>query len=354
MKERLNWVDALRGFTMISVVMVHVLTYGFKVNPEQSVLCVMRGAFTLPLFFFVSGFFLYRPLGAWTPEKTWNALKVRSLALVGGTIVFFTLYSLVLTKRNPLCWVANGNFEEYWYTFSLFQLFFYYLVLVWISKLVKTPVVMWIVLIGITGFYVVSVFDVGKYWCWWWLNKKTLVYFPYFVLGIVVRRYKNGFFKIMEKRETLTVLIIIFVASLILGWGDRNWEPLKAKYVVIGFRNILAKISGLLLVIYVFYTYREKFDADTRMMRIWRHIGKRTLDIYFLHYFLLPYLPWVGKYMQKRNTFLTELVCGLIVAAFVLAVALGISALLRRAPYLRRLVGEKGELKREMTPQAAS
>lgn len=72
-----------------------------------------------PLFFLVSGFFLCRPISEWTRPRILNALRVRSLALLGGTIVVSTIYFSILTKNDPFLWLPYAGFDLYWFTISL-------------------------------------------------------------------------------------------------------------------------------------------------------------------------------------------------------------------------------------------
>ena len=53
-KPRLEWLDALRGFTMIMVVANHVLGLGFGMNGKVSASMQFLVMFRMPLFFFVS------------------------------------------------------------------------------------------------------------------------------------------------------------------------------------------------------------------------------------------------------------------------------------------------------------
>ena len=58
-RPRLEWLDAMRGFTMILVVAYHVSTDGFAQNIKHSSALSFFVLFRMPLFFFVSGFLAY-------------------------------------------------------------------------------------------------------------------------------------------------------------------------------------------------------------------------------------------------------------------------------------------------------
>ena len=55
MKQRLEWLDAMRGFTMILVVAYHVAQSGFMESEKISASLPFLVLFRMPLFFFVSG-----------------------------------------------------------------------------------------------------------------------------------------------------------------------------------------------------------------------------------------------------------------------------------------------------------
>ena len=342
MKQRLNWIDALRGLTMVSVVMVHVLVSGFGVRPDNSALAILRGTFTLPLFFFVSGFFLFRPMEVWTGRRILDALKVRSCALLGGTVVFTTLYFVVMRRPDPLSWLPDGNFVEYWYTISLFQIFLWYLVAVGIGKL-GGKMMFWspVLLAFCASFLLPYTPWAEKYWCYWWLNEKTALYFQFFAVGMIVRRWQEPFFRILSRPLILTLLIVGYLASLIGGWTYTFFWTENCPGMITLFRETLSRYFGLLLVLRIFYDAREWFDGDTWLLRKWRLIGCRTLDIYFLHYFLIPRMRWVGPYLMRGNTFIPEFMGAAIVSIVILSLILPMSALLRRAPLLRSLLGAK-------------
>lgn len=342
MKSRLNWIDALRGLTMLSVVMVHVLTFSFGVNPGQSALCILRSTFTLPLFFFVSGFFLYRPYQEWDRKRVGNALNVRTIAMVGGTILFSSLYGIVMKEKDPFRWIADGNFDKYWYTFSLFQLFIYYLMVTMIMRRASAKGLLVIGLALVAFNFMMPLFRVfDGYWCEWWINKKTAIYSQFFIFGMIMRSNQDKFMRILDRREVMTIILTGYVATLIAGWTYKDFWTGSIEIFGIWIRDFWARLFGILVVTEIFYHNRNFFDSDSRLVRIWLLIGRRTLDIYFLHYFFLPRMRWMSPYLSKGNTFIPELVSALLAAAAILVIVMGISRLMRRAPGLRRLLGVK-------------
>ena len=68
-KPRLEWLDALRGFTMILVVANHVSQMGFEQQWKLSSSLPFLLLFRMPLFFFVSGFLAYKATQVWNMKE---------------------------------------------------------------------------------------------------------------------------------------------------------------------------------------------------------------------------------------------------------------------------------------------
>lgn len=62
--KRLEYIDALRGFTMILVVFAHIINYGYHITDAKAETMDTFNnlfiRFRMPLFFFISGFVLYK------------------------------------------------------------------------------------------------------------------------------------------------------------------------------------------------------------------------------------------------------------------------------------------------------
>ena len=77
-KPRLEWLDSLRGFTMILVVANHVLGLGLGMSPKVSSSMQFLVMFRMPLFFFVSGFLAYKAGLLWN-GKTLGTLLLKKI-----------------------------------------------------------------------------------------------------------------------------------------------------------------------------------------------------------------------------------------------------------------------------------
>ena len=64
-KQRIKYIDALRGFTMFLVVLQHIESIGFGIHPYESVLGNILVSFRMPMFFFISGYIAYKVSFDW-------------------------------------------------------------------------------------------------------------------------------------------------------------------------------------------------------------------------------------------------------------------------------------------------
>ena len=121
--KRIEFVDALRGFTMLLVVFWHVSSVSFGLSGSDSLLNSFFLTFRMPMFFFISGF-----IGFKTIEKIssnfCSILKRKSFCQLVPTAIFFSLFALA-HGSSPTSFFYNG-LEAYWFTLVLFELFLIY------------------------------------------------------------------------------------------------------------------------------------------------------------------------------------------------------------------------------------
>ena len=106
-KGRIEFIDAMRGFTMIMVVFNHILGYSFCDSPRFSINEIFL-SFRMPLFFFLSGFLCYK-YGKFS-QKTNNIEFIRKKFTVQliPSFIFIAIYSILfLTSFSEMCLTVN-------------------------------------------------------------------------------------------------------------------------------------------------------------------------------------------------------------------------------------------------------
>lgn len=201
-KTRIEWLDAMRGFTMILVVMFHVSTQSFCQLDNSSSSTPFLLLFRMPLFFFVSGFLVYKPTFEWSIKQYISlvAKKVRIQLL--PTIIFFILCvsirheNIFVTMVEFLSTPAKGG---YWFTWSLLHLFlFYYTIQIVLNKFSKSRKIKWdtvfiifwcIAVLLYFMLFMPSKFNFNTpFWDYSSLTQ-TIKYLQFFIVGILARHY---------------------------------------------------------------------------------------------------------------------------------------------------------------------
>jgi fucose 4-O-acetylase-like acetyltransferase len=328
---RINYIDALRGLSMILVVLSHVFlsmspNY-WDGNPLASVLM----SFRMPLFFFVSGFFAYKSFDRWTANVVADIVVRKTRAQVLCTTIFFMLYQMV--KHLPVFDMVNG-YGYFWFTIALFQMFLLYIALNLLSRLINRNIVdvCLIALSVISLFFGLYIFKDGLGVMLSW--HQIIIYFQFFATGILVRRHWLKFEKVFDNDAFRTIVILLFVGGCFYFYSGNYHTPATlSEYLTQG---VLHRYAGLFMVLTFFHSRREYFSTDASVARFLRFTGKRTLDIYMMHMFFMPQLWQTGWFVQlwPAHMVILKLAVSLAIALGIVSLCLLCSNILRTSHFL--------------------
>lgn len=346
--KRLSWLDALRGFTMILVVAYHVAQFAFHENEKTSAALPFLVLMRMPLFFFVSGFLAYKATFSWTIPNalklTWKKFKVQVIP----TLVFLCIFVIFKTKGdfwdNVMRLLASPTKGGYWFTWVLLQMFIIYYVCcyvgTWLQRLVGknnwlTPLLLfagWAASVfAYETLYMPKTFTYHKDMFFDYSSLvQTIRYMQFFLLGNIVRRYWS---RVEQLFDTSWFFPLVVTLAVICCAEFFKFHTLKKVWV--NLPRTTAMYSLLLLVVMFFRHYKTWFDEGQRAGRFLSFIGTRTLDIYLLHFLLLPKMPQVGVWLNANQpNFVLSIVLSVGVALVVIAFCLLVSQLLRVSPFL--------------------
>lgn len=342
--NRIGYIDAMRGFSMILVVFGHVLLMmGFPT--DSTILGTILLTFRMPLFFFVSGFFAYRAMERWSVQMAKSILKRKIQAQVICTIVFYSLFQFCHGK-SPLLFLTQ-SFSWFWFTIVLFQMFLIYMVLAIAENILKRHAIVTVGLIVLSvAFFIIYVrFPNTKFQLWDALSWYYLVeYFQFFAIGILAKKYYGRFEAILQSDTFRTGTIICYVAALFAAYGfDHALENYNSAVCNI-FKMLIVRYAGLFTVFVLFFNNQTYFSGDSKPCRWLKFVGTRTLDIYMLHVFVLPNLLFLNPLLSGSGMLLAQLTIGLAVAILNISVCLFLSTILRTSNTLSQwLFGEKSK-----------
>lgn len=164
------------------------------------------------------------------------------------------------------------------------------------------------------------------------LDLTFMRHFVFFYLGTVTRRYQQLFEKAIDNSKKMCVFLVAYFICIVL----------VTDYYIFPYSLVLDNLMGLFGIVTVFALFRKyeaSFSRNTRVGKVLQYVGRHTLDIYFLHYFLLPRnLSVFGEFLQVNSNPVIELVLGLSIAVVVIAISLMISNVIRISPLLAHIL----------------
>lgn len=342
--KRIGWIDAMRGFSIILVVFGHVLLkMGFPTTSTTigSILLTFR----MPLFFFISGFFAYRAFDKWSLGLAKSVVKRKIQAQVICTIVFYALFQICHNK-SILAFLSDG-FSWFWFTVVLCQMFQVYLILAITETITKCNKIVnpALIILSIILFYIHVrgtniTLSVWKIFSWYFLTE----YFQFFAMGIFARKYIFKFQKLLQSDYFRTIVIGSYIILLILAFGLNGWLNTFSSACLNLVHMVFVRYAGLMTVFIVFYSYNNYFDGNGKPVKWLKFVGRRTLDIYMLHVFLLPNLIFLKEYLNNSGGLLLQLAIGMSFTIINVAVCLILSNVIRTSKFFSKwLFGEKSQ-----------
>ena len=313
----------------------------------------------MPLFFFVSGFLAYKADFLWnwsnTLSLTWKKVKIQVLP----TLVFLCV--CIILRRGAFCdafmyAMHSPTKGGYWFTWVLLHMFIIYYLACLLQRLINSKFkikdskklhpsphfVVWLLfIVSLIAYETLYLPDLTYYKEPFFRYSsiiKTINFLPFFLFGNLVHRYWNRAQKIADSPWFFPVLTLVAFLSCA---DVFRWHTCRMEWA--NLPRTVAMYSLLTIVGMFFRHYQSWFTNDKPIGRGLQYIGVRTLDVYLLHYILLPKLPQVGAWFnQNRPNFVLEITVSFSVALVVIAFCLLVSQMLRISPIFRQyLFGRK-------------
>lgn len=159
-------------------------------------------------------------------------------------------------------------------------------------------------------------------------------YFLFFVLGVFVRRHSVWVHSERGGAVVIVTFLWVYGGNAVLA---PQWSGL-----LFNANLLLQETSIVLLAYYLFHRYQASLSGSTVVGRGLKTIGKYTLEIYLLHYFVLPrHLEFVPQTMGLSDNPLWAMFVTLCLALMVIAVVMVAISVLQANAYLRRWIWNK-------------
>ncbi len=396
--QRIEYIDALRGFVMLLVVLAHVPLYCYHQINVMSI-SLLPSTFHLALFFFISGWFVKREAsfatkqsGASTIRKSYdteqgsyenvtqgydteqgsyenvtqgydteqgsyenvtqgydterssyennlwftvyNSFKKKFVQLIVPTMVFYLLY----------CWINgidvmdnlwNDKYKAgYWFCVVLFVFYLTLTITKAITGKFWGQFLIFFIALAMIMLNTNMVTDL--------LAKRNIPnilciqqwqYFIFFYLGYLAHLHQERFFSWLDDGRIMAVAIVLFIGSLLLWYKQPlNLFGIKASFLLWG-------VLGAALSSAFFRKNESWFSQQTYIGRTLQYVGRRTLDVYMLHFFFLPKnFEWLGNFIMGNGNQTVELFVSLAITIMVIVLCLLTSNIIRLSPLLAHWV----------------
>lgn len=265
-KNRLPWIDNLRMFAIVSVVLFHVMNYWFDLSiPMSKGLNTLIIGFNMPVFFVVSGYVAANKFFSINSYKDLWRLGCNAFVRMLLPTIFFTLLLLPLG-------ITSGLMNHYWFMHSLFRLYAILAIASYIVYLLPIrSMAVKVILLSLLSFALS--FLLGNY---------TVEFVLYFISGMLMRHYK------LMDRISIGGGIGVLVITLFLFHFTKEYNSfyqIKAKDLLLHDQLpwLSRQCCGMgfsITLFYVFYNWINKENVLTQ-------IGAMTLGIYLIHAYLI-------------------------------------------------------------------
>ena len=341
-KQRIAYIDAMRGFTMILVVFAHVCHFclGDSRMGYNSIFILFR----LPCFFMLSGWLFAK----YDFRHTGTVLYVSSEANYRGTVpcvteiikhkamvqLLPTFIFLLLLAPPPEFFHQLGALKGgYWFTFVLFEFFILYILIERAGR-IWSPILA--VAITIASFFYARYYDslrssaVGYQSqildVLGFLSVTAWRLFLFFYIGAWMRRHFEAFVRWTSKPAIFLLISIAFFLIASTSHKDNLLFEMLRYYI--------GGITGMWMV-FTLFRLSASWLKRSGVGKPLQYVGTRTLDIYMLHYFFLPrfLLPYAPQ-LQVYDSRLLEFIVIIVISLMVVILCLITSYIIRLSPFL--------------------
>ena len=155
--------------------------------------------------------------------------------------------------------------------------------------------------------------------------------FLFFVLGTLAKKNFDRVERLIDSKWFLSFCILYYF--LVNGVSDL----FPTAHIALAIRLSLS-LTGLAVIFSFFRNYQGCFSKGTVMGNSLQYIGRRTLDVYLIHFFLLPVnLSFITVFIDYPMPII-EAAVSLVISLMIVAVSLLIGNVIRLSPLLAHYV----------------
>ena len=327
-KNRINWIDFGKGFTIFLVLLGHVflgLYESGKFPSYDKVLITITSQiyiFHIPVFFALSGFFFR----AVEDLKSFKYYALKRTVVLGLPYIFYSIIHFILQKaagssvRVPttiynLIDIYKTPLGVSWYLYTLWIISMVYGLL---SVYIKRKEILFV--ISGVGFVIALLMNFDIY-----IVQKILVWGMFFMLGAVLRLVDLSKLNVKLVAGAAVIFDIIYMIC----WSIYYRPNVKKMYVTYDTPQFWA-IAFIVSVGVAFVIYPRVEKVFPKFFNYFSKYGKDSLGIYILHAPICSMLRIIMLKVGITSVYI-HIICGLVLGWFLSIVATNI---LKKIPYI--------------------
>ena len=329
MKQRLEWLDIMKGFTIVLVVLGHVLnSQGLFNHPVN----IWLHYFHMPFFFLLSGFLAIHAL----KRNFLSNVQKKFISLIFPFLSCGILYSLTL--NNISTFITDLHHGGYWFLLSLFTCW----ILFFSVMKILTPPLMQKYVIEIVA--LLSPFFLGnllmKYLSEEMLNLTafplTFSYYRFFILGYFIGKINQD--ETLKERLKLANKRTIFTACSIVLFMLASLLILTQKTFITAIPTTVWQVVFCVTLFFILYKSDSFIHPD--LSKLLCYFGRNSLAIYVFHTFFVYEFEFKNFVQLLPQSF--QFLFGICITIIVLVATLTLAAFFRNNKYLSLLfLGQK-------------
>lgn len=325
MENRINYIDRMKGFTILIVVLAHVYLMTFDMG--DSLVFRFCASFEMPLFMFVSGFVAYLPSkvgGAINRKLSRRFISYICPAFVVSYVL--ALYSFLILGNREID-IEKTLIGGLWYLKALAIFVCIQVVLV----KCKNVMIEWIIIAIAESLFLVG-WKLSPLFHELFCLEHCFFFYPFFMMGYYFRQY--SLMEVVKSKNWLfTISFVGFICLL-----NANIEIHALRFLS---ERIVRPTFAILAISYLFVIHEDK----NTHIEIWlNRIGKRTLDIYMYHFFFLSGIFAIFDLRRLKSSEMINsnpiiyFIIALAVTLFLTYVSIALGNLVRKSDFLDKIV----------------
>lgn len=287
--KRILWVDNLKGFLILLVVLGHCIQ---QINSAYQADLLFRYiySFHMPLFIFVSGYVCYRE------TMQWNTIRKRFFQLIIPFLVWTGVSAISSCDAYVITDIILRPERGLWFLWALFFISTINIISTRIAYKLRTheEIVNFIIAVGLfVGLRYVDIFclpTIGKFYL-------------FYVLGFYCRKYSSN----LEGKEKKCVLVLLLAIFLILGYFSMQGAP--PTFMSSNSNALYGKLYNTIVSLFAIAGFVVMFKKGFNKSSVLCKIGVETLGIYAIHrpIMSLLQLQWINTTPPSSFIYYIEL-----------------------------------------------